>query len=104
LLLYFKEANERYASLGGKNMESNKSKILRVVKTIYDIIPKKFVAITKDGEDKIFQCKNINGELDLYQTDKNSVRWGLSCENLDDMRKSLLQDFLEEYFEDIKSK
>jgi hypothetical protein len=84
-------------------MESNKSKMLRIVNTIYDIVPHKLVTIIRENnQEQVFVCKTVNGELDLYNPKTNTMRWGISCEGLDDMRECLLKDFLEGLFVDIK--
>ena len=84
-------------------MESHKNKILRIVNTIYDVTPGTVVKVTNsDGDNFIFRCKCYDNNYDLYEMNNKHTSWGLSCDTLDDMRDSLLKDFLEELLFDIK--
>ena len=77
-------------------MESHKSKVKRIVNTIYDITINKYVCIThEDGTNFIGKCKCYNDNYDIYKPDDENTSWGLSCETIDDMRDSLLKDFLD---------
>ena len=89
-------------------MESHKSKVLRIIKTIYDIIPGTIVKIIQaDNTEFIGKCKCIDGNYDIYDFNDNKISWRLSCDTLDDMRDSLLLNFIntnvdECYINDIK--
>jgi hypothetical protein len=83
-------------------MENNKLKMLRIVEIIYNIKPKTFVTIIKENREELFICKTVNGEIDLYNPQNDNIRWGMSVDNLDELRKGMLQDYLEGFYEDIK--
>ena len=77
-------------------MESRKSKVKRIVNTIYDITTKKYVTIThSDGTNFVGVCKCINGNYDIYSPNDKNTSWGLSRDTLDEMRDALLKDFVE---------
>lgn len=84
-------------------MESHKSKVKRIVNTIYDITTKKYVTIThSDGTDFVGVCKCIKGNYDIYAAADVHRCWGLSCETLDEMRDALLKDFVDEIITNIR--
>ena len=77
-------------------MESRKDKILRMVNTVYDITIDKRVIIThSDGTEFTGICKRYDGNYDIYAPHDENVSWGLSCETLEDLRDSLLKDFID---------
>lgn len=84
-------------------MESHKSKVKRIVNTIYDITTNKYVTIThSDGEKFIGVCKCYNGNYDIYSANDKHKCWGLSCETVDELRDALLKDFLDEIITNIR--
>lgn len=84
-------------------MESHKSKVLRITKNIFDIIPNKYVTIThSDGTEFIGVCKCYDGNYDIYAPNDKNTSWGLSCETLDELRDALLKDFVEGIIVNIK--
>lgn len=77
-------------------MESHKDKVKRIVNTIYDIGSHKYVTIVRsDGTKFIGVCKCYDGNYDIYSPIDKHTSWGLSCETIDDLRDSLLKDFLD---------
>ena len=77
-------------------MESHKNKVKRIVNNIYDIVIDKYVTIAHENGSKFTGvCKCYNGNYDIYMPNNIHVSWGLSCDTLDDMRDSLLKDFLD---------
>ena len=83
-------------------MESHKSKVKRIVDTIYDITVNKCVTITRsDNTNFIGICKCYNGNYDIYFPNDKYMSWGLSCDTLDEMRDALLKDFLDEVITNI---
>lgn len=87
-------------------MESIKNKTLRIVNNIFNIKRGTIVEITAKKDDKvdkiIFKCKCINGNYDLYDLNDNDISWGISDETLNDMRLSLLKDYLDKYYINLK--
>ncbi len=84
-------------------MESHKSKVLRITKNIFDIIPGKIVEVTNnDKETFTFKCKCYDNNYDLYDLNDKNISWGMSCETLNDLRDSLLKDFLDGLLINIK--
>lgn len=84
-------------------MESHKSKVKRIVNTIYDITINKYVTIThSDGTNFVGVCKCIDGNYDIYSPNNKNTSWGLSCDTLDEMRDTLLKDFLDEVIINIR--
>lgn len=84
-------------------MESHKSKVKRIVNTIYDITTNKYVTIThSDGTDFTGVCKCYNGNYDIYSATDRHTCWGLSCETIDEMRDALFKDFLDEIITNIR--
>lgn len=84
-------------------MESHKSKVLRITNTIYNIKCGTIVAVTdSDNDEYIFKCKCYDNNYDLYDLNDKNISWGMSCETLDDLRDSLLKDFLDGVLIDIK--
>ena len=84
-------------------MESHKSKVKRIVNTIYDITINKYVTIThSDGTNFVGVCKCIDGNYDIYSPNDKNTSWGLSCDTLDEMRDTLLKDFLDEVIINIR--
>lgn len=78
-------------------MESRKSKVLRIVKNIYNIKINSIVEITNsDNETYIFRCKCYDDNYDLYDVQDKHTSWGLSCDTIEDLRDSLLKDFIDE--------
>ena len=77
-------------------MESHKNKVLRITSTIYNIkCGIMVVVIDSDNDEHIFKCQCINGNYDLYDLNDKNISWGMSCDTLDDLRDSLLKDFLD---------
>lgn len=86
-------------------MESHKNKVLRITRNIFDIVPDKIVEITdNDNEIYTFKCKCYDNNYDLYDLNNKNIIWGLSCDTLDDLRDSLLKDFLDGIIINIKLK
>lgn len=84
-------------------MESHKSKVLRITNTIYNIkCGTMVVAINSDNAEYTFKCQCINGNYDLYDLNDKNISWGMPCDTLDDLRDSLLKDFLDNILIDIK--
>jgi hypothetical protein len=70
--------------------------MLRIVNTIYNITTGKYVTINhEDGTKFIGICKCYDKNYDIYAPNDKHTSWGLSCESIDDMRDSLLKDFLD---------
>ena len=78
-------------------MESHKSKVKRIVNTIYDITINKYVTITHSNNTNFTGiCKCYDGNYDIYSPNDKNTSWGLSRDTLDEMRDALLKDFLDE--------
>lgn len=77
-------------------MESYKSKVLRITNTIYNVKYGTIVVVTdSDNDEYTFKCKRYNNNYDLYDLNDTNISWGMSCDTLDDLRNSLLKDFLD---------
>lgn len=84
-------------------MESHKSKVKRIVNTIYDITTNKYVTIThSDNTNFTGICKCYDGNYDIYAPNDKYTSWGLSCETLDELRDALLKDFVDGILVNIK--
>lgn len=77
-------------------MESHKTKILKMMRKIYDIKLGDVVDVT-DNYDEIFifRCECYNNNYDLYDINNKHKSWGMSCDTLEDLQDSLAKDFLD---------
>ena len=84
-------------------MESHKNQVLRITKTIFNIVPGKLVELTRnDNTLHLFKCQCLSGNYDLYDLHDKNISWGMSCETLDELRDGLLKDYLDGFIFNIK--